>query len=407
MLPMICTKYQVTTSTHRLEKVYFGLRVGKLKFATLLWQIRHLWRLETGLPTPALEAVLEQTGLRRREGGEPITVIANNGSSFPADGLGPDFTQAFSDRPFHVASIEQAEQDESTFAQNTLVQTLSTDVIGGEQEADMNTATIITHTLHADSTGTITLPTLAGQNALTQENLQEIERTLNEQIFGNSSSMAEEVQTVTMSLAGELAEEREDDSTVDLGEHPCSPEGERDRDDTSQPDTEFSNQFEPCTFNIQEVALHVSHSSLMSSDRMKPMSRDWASDPLELDNLEHEDTLAPTIVNIISPVCSGTNTMRHSPEGEPRHAVQEEEGEAQNEPDSQEEYEAPNEPDSQEDDMDDEGIRRPYNHVKCVKLGMHGGVDWAIRRLGDILVGQYDLGCYNYRVAQKSHISAL
>nr|CAD7437387.1 unnamed protein product [Timema bartmani] len=280
--------------------------------------------------------VLEQTGLRRREGGEPITVIANNGSSFPADGLGPDFTQAFSDRPFHVASIEQAEQDESTFAQNTLVQTLSTDVIGGEQEADINTATIITHTLHADSTGTITLPTLAGQNALTQENLQEIERTLNEQIFGNSSSMAEEVQTVTMSLAGELAEEREDDSTVDLGEHPCSPEGERDRDDTSQPDTEFSNQFEPCTFNIQ-------------------------SDPLELDNLEHEDTLAPTIVSIISPVCSGANTMRHSPEGEPRHAVQEEGGEAQNEPDSQEEYEAPNEPDSQEDDMDDEGIRRPYN----------------------------------------------
>nr|CAD7427253.1 unnamed protein product [Timema monikensis] len=305
--------------------------------------------------------VLEQTGLRRQEGGEPITVIANNGSNFPADGLGPDFTQAFSDQPFHVASIEQAEQDESTFAQNTLVQTLSADVIGGEQEANMSTATIITHTLHADSTGTITLPTLAGQNALTQENLQEIERTLNEQIFGNSSSMAEEVQTVTMSLAGELAEEREDDSNVDLGERPCSPEGDRDNDDTSQPDTEFSNQFEPCTFNIQ-------------------------SDPLELDSLEHEDTLAPTIVSIISPVCSGANTMRQSPEVELRHDIQDEEEEAQNEPDSQEEYEAPNEPDSQDDDVDDEGIRRPYNHVKCVKLGMHGGVVWATRRLGDVLM---------------------
>nr|CAD7399076.1 unnamed protein product [Timema poppensis] len=298
--------------------------------------------------------VLEQTGLRRREGGEPITVIANNGSSFPADGLGPDFTQAFSDQPFHVASIEQAEQDESTFAQNTLVQTLSTDVIGGEQEADMSTATIITHTLHADSTGTITLPTLAGQNALTQENLQEIERTLNEQIFGNSSSMAEEVQTVTMSLAGELAEEREGDSNVDLGERPCSPEEERDNDDTSQPDTEFSNQFEPCTFDIQ-------------------------SDPLELDSLEHEDTLAPTIVSIISPVCSGANTMRQSPEVELRYAIQDEEGEAQNDPDSQEEYEVPNEPDSQEDDVDDEGIRRPYKAARRGGLGR--------RTLGDVLVG--------------------
>lgn len=47
-------------------------------------------------------------------------------TNFPPEGLGPDFTQAFSDQPFQVASTtEQQEQEESTFAQNTLVHTLA------------------------------------------------------------------------------------------------------------------------------------------------------------------------------------------------------------------------------------------------------------------------------------------
>jgi hypothetical protein len=47
-------------------------------------------------------------------------------TNFPPEGLGPDFAQAFSDQPFQVTSTtEQREQEESTFAQNTLVHTLA------------------------------------------------------------------------------------------------------------------------------------------------------------------------------------------------------------------------------------------------------------------------------------------
>jgi hypothetical protein len=52
--------------------------------------------------------------------------VVTESTNFPPEGLGPDFAQAFSDQPFQVASsTEQQEQEESTFAQNTLVHTLT------------------------------------------------------------------------------------------------------------------------------------------------------------------------------------------------------------------------------------------------------------------------------------------
>jgi hypothetical protein len=52
--------------------------------------------------------------------------MVTESTNFSPEGLGPDFTQAFSDQPFQVASTtEQQEQDESTFAQNTLVHALA------------------------------------------------------------------------------------------------------------------------------------------------------------------------------------------------------------------------------------------------------------------------------------------
>jgi hypothetical protein len=52
--------------------------------------------------------------------------VVTESTNFPPEGLGPDFTQAFSDQPFQVASTTvQQEQEESTFAQNTLVHTLA------------------------------------------------------------------------------------------------------------------------------------------------------------------------------------------------------------------------------------------------------------------------------------------
>lgn len=52
--------------------------------------------------------------------------VVTESTNFPPEGLGPDFAQAFSDQPFQVTSAtEQQEQEESTFAQNTLVHTLA------------------------------------------------------------------------------------------------------------------------------------------------------------------------------------------------------------------------------------------------------------------------------------------
>lgn len=52
--------------------------------------------------------------------------VVTESTNFPPEGLGPDFTQAFSDQPFQVTSTtEHQEQEEVTFAQNTLVHTLA------------------------------------------------------------------------------------------------------------------------------------------------------------------------------------------------------------------------------------------------------------------------------------------
>ena len=54
-----------------------------------------------------------------------VSNIITETTGFPSEGLGPDFTQAFSDQPFQVTSTEQQDQEESAFAQSTLVHTLA------------------------------------------------------------------------------------------------------------------------------------------------------------------------------------------------------------------------------------------------------------------------------------------
>lgn len=65
-----------------------------------------------------------------------------------------------------------------------------------------------TQTLHADATGTITLSTLSGQDALSQESMREIEETLNQQLFGNTTEL-------------ELNEDKEEAVLFDQGFESC------------------------------------------------------------------------------------------------------------------------------------------------------------------------------------------
>ncbi|KAG8296818.1 hypothetical protein J6590_048892 [Homalodisca vitripennis] len=54
----------------------------------------------------------------------------------------------------------------------------------------------VSQTLHADATGTITLPALSGQDALTQESIREIEESLNQQLFCTADLSLDKEQVV-------------------------------------------------------------------------------------------------------------------------------------------------------------------------------------------------------------------
>ncbi|XP_020281961.1 zinc finger protein 236-like isoform X2 [Pseudomyrmex gracilis] len=101
---------------------------------------------------------------------ETITLPENMEVSFQQQ-IASDFTHAFSDQ-FQNISTDK----EKTF--------LLTDTITSTQNLSVETTNLgSSQTLHADETGTITLPQYPGDQTLTPENIREIEETLNQQLF--------------------------------------------------------------------------------------------------------------------------------------------------------------------------------------------------------------------------------
>ncbi|XP_077266139.1 uncharacterized protein LOC143899615 isoform X1 [Temnothorax americanus] len=88
--------------------------------------------------------------------------------------MAPDFTQAFSDQ-FQSLSAEK----EKSFL---LPDNATSSIVN--QNLSVDTTNLGTsQTLHADETGTITLPNYSGDQTLTPESIREIEETLNQQLF--------------------------------------------------------------------------------------------------------------------------------------------------------------------------------------------------------------------------------
>ncbi|KAJ9580866.1 hypothetical protein L9F63_023954, partial [Diploptera punctata] len=232
-----------------------------------------------------------------------VSNIITETTSFPPEGLGPDFTQAFSDQPFHVTtSTDQQEQEESAFAQNTLVHTLASSDLG-DNGNPQSSSSVITHTLHADASGTITLPSLAGQYFLT-ENIQEIERTLNEQIFGTSANVTTElVEGHANSLAaGGSDSEPESTTTEDLGrtlgatsspshQHPTSSLGNLSED--PKDDNQNKTPADPSNSTMFTTAFDAGFETCVFS------AITLQTDPLELESLEAGTTITTNMASIL------------------------------------------------------------------------------------------------------------
>ncbi|XP_046466966.1 zinc finger protein 236 isoform X1 [Neodiprion pinetum] len=89
--------------------------------------------------------------------------------------MAPDFSQAFSDQ-FHTIAVEK---DKPLIPQNNPIQTIVNQAQPAVEPINLGP----TQTLHADETGTITLPNYSGDQTLTPESIREIEETLNQQLF--------------------------------------------------------------------------------------------------------------------------------------------------------------------------------------------------------------------------------
>ncbi|KYQ57286.1 hypothetical protein ALC60_03808 [Trachymyrmex zeteki] len=150
---------------------------------------------------------------------ESITLTEDMEVSFQPQ-MAPDFTQAFSDQ-FQNISTEKEKSflslpDNTT--QSIVNQNLSVDT------TNLGTS----QTLHADETGTITLPNYSGDQTFTPESIREIEETLNQQLFnmgmnlglGTNNLPRQMDEANTNSL--DNSREQPTDNDIDIGLNPSN-----------------------------------------------------------------------------------------------------------------------------------------------------------------------------------------
>ncbi|PSN39818.1 hypothetical protein C0J52_18430 [Blattella germanica] len=217
-----------------------------------------------------------------------VSNIITETTSFPPEGLGPDFTQAFSDQPFQVPTSDLGDS-------------------GNPQEA----SGVITHTLHADATGTITLPSLAGQQTLTQENIREIERTLNEQIFGTTATeLVVDGHSNALATAVEaVGSDSEPDSTTteDLAQTLGASSATHPDPSSSLGNLTGGHKDD----NQDKTSADPSHSANMFSATFDS-GFETCADPLELESLETGTTITTNMASILPPTGTSVSETDNS-----------------------------------------------------------------------------------------------
>ncbi|XP_070154186.1 zinc finger protein 236 isoform X1 [Polyergus mexicanus] len=187
----------------------------------------------------------EQQPLREKEAGSAplsasITLAEDMEVSFQPQ-MAPDFTQAFSD---HFQNIN-AEKNKSFLLTN------SATTSAANQNLSVDTTNLETsQTLHADETGTITLSHYSGDQTFTAESIQEIEETLNQQLFNIGMNLG---------LANNLPKQMDETNTNSLDNSREQPVlniiYEHNKNLDSSGNTIFTSQFD--SFDMSQITLQT------------------------------------------------------------------------------------------------------------------------------------------------------
>ncbi|XP_014481425.1 PREDICTED: zinc finger protein 236-like isoform X2 [Dinoponera quadriceps] len=189
---------------------------------------------------------------------ESITLTEDMEVSFQPQ-MAPDFTQAFSDQFQNIGS-----EKEKSF----LLTDSATPSIANQNLSVDATNLGSSQTLHADETGTITLPHYSGDQTLTPESIREIEETLNQQLFnigvnlGLTNNLPRQMDEAN---ANSLDSSREQPVLNIIYEHNKGLESSGNAIFTSQFDSFDMSQIALQTDNDIDIGLSVSNSTSMSN----------------------------------------------------------------------------------------------------------------------------------------------
>ncbi|XP_070530317.1 zinc finger protein 236 isoform X2 [Cardiocondyla obscurior] len=173
--------------------------------------------------------------------------------------MAPDFTQAFSDQFQNIS----AEKEKSFLLSDNVTpivnQNLSVDATNLETS----------QTLHADETGTVTLPHYSGDQTLTPESIREIEETLNQQLFNINMNLGLGATNLSRQMdetnTNSLNNSREQPVLNIIYEHNKNLESSGNTIFMSQFDSFDMNHITLQTDNDMDIALNPSNSTNISS----------------------------------------------------------------------------------------------------------------------------------------------
>ncbi|XP_011870843.1 PREDICTED: zinc finger protein 236-like isoform X3 [Vollenhovia emeryi] len=174
--------------------------------------------------------------------------------------MAPDFTQAFSD---HFQNIGTEKEKSFLLADNETPSMVN-------QNLSVDTTNLGTsQSLHADETGTITLPHYSGDQTLTPESIREIEETLNQQLFNIGMNLGLGANNLPRQLdetnTSSLSNSREQPVLNIIYEQSKTLESSGNTIFMSQFDSFDMNQITLQTDNDIDIGLNPSNSTSLSS----------------------------------------------------------------------------------------------------------------------------------------------
>ncbi|XP_011055241.1 PREDICTED: zinc finger protein 236-like isoform X2 [Acromyrmex echinatior] len=211
---------------------------------------------------------------------ESITLTEDMEVSFQPQ-MAPDFTQAFSDQ---FQNINTEKEKSFLLPDNTTPSIVN-------QNLSVDTTNLGTsQTLHADETGTITLPNYSGDQTFTPESIREIEETLNQQLFNMGMNLELGTNNLPRQMDEANTNSREQPVLNIIYEHNKSLESSGNTIFMSQFDSFDMNQITLQTDNDIDIGLNPSNSMSMSSILPRSMGSQQEKQAIPVTTTSNIDT---------------------------------------------------------------------------------------------------------------------